>query len=434
MTKMTVSPCSGITGEISVPGDKSISHRSVILSAIAQGKSTITGFLRSEDCLNTLKIVEQIGADVVRADESIEIGGCAGEFSAPDGVLDCGNSGTGMRLLAGLLAGQAFESVLTGDASLNSRPMKRISDPLRLMGAHIDLTGDGGTAPMTIKGGGLQGIAYELPMASAQVKSCVLLAGLFAEGDTTVVEPKPTRDHTERMLIDAGAEIQVDGLNVKLIEGGGKKLRARDWVVPGDFSSAAFWLVCAASHEGSELHLRDVGLNPRRTALIGVLQRMGADIAVAMRNEGLSEPMGDITVKGTTLSCTEIGGAEIPNLIDEIPVLAVAAALGHGRTVIKDAQELRVKESDRIAVMVECLSQAGVTVEETDDGMIIEGMGSIRGGVEIDSCGDHRVAMAMSIAGLCSVEGITVKDTDCILTSYPSFWDDLNKVAEGCCA
>lgn len=434
MTEVTVSPCSGISGEVTVPGDKSISHRSVILSAIAAGKSTIRGFLDSEDCRNTLQIVEQIGADVIRKAESIEISGCGGEFKAPGGVLDCGNSGTGMRLLAGLLAGQSFESILTGDESLNSRPMKRISDPLRLMGARVDLTGGTETAPMTVQGGAVQGITYELPMASAQVKSCILLAGLFAQGDTTVVEPKPTRDHTERMLIDAGADIEVDGLRVKLAEGGAAKMRACDWIVPGDFSSAAFWLVCAASRPGAQVHIRGVGLNPRRTALIDVLQRMGADIEVAEASGGLSEPMGDITVKGSSLSCTEIGGAEIPNLIDEIPVLAVAAALGRGRTVIRDAAELRVKESDRIAVMVECLSQAGVSVEETDDGMIVEGVGAVPGGVSIDSHGDHRVAMAMSIAGLCSDEGITVKDTDCILTSYPSFWEDLNKLAEGCCA
>ncbi len=432
MNSVNVSPCSRILGEVAVPGDKSVSHRAAIISALASGTSTIYGFLESEDCLNTLKIVEQLGARVIRKGGAIDVTGCSGKLKAPASDLDCGNSGTGMRLLAGLLAGQPFESTLAGDESLSSRPMKRISDPLELMGAGVSLTGERGTAPVTIKGGGLKGIVYEPPVASAQVKSCVLLAGLFAEGDTSVVEQKPTRDHTELMLSDAGADVSVDGLKVTLKGGGAAKLQAREWVVPCDFSSAAFWLVGAASSEGAALRINNIGLNPRRTALIGVLKRMGADIDITVTSRAGDELAGDIKIKGAKLVGTEIGGAEIPNLVDEVPILAVAAALANGKTVIRDARELRIKESDRLAAMAECLSAAGASVQETEDGLIIDGSGSLKGGCEIDSRGDHRIAMAMAIAGLCSADGIKVNDVDCILTSYPSFWEDMDKVAEGC--
>lgn len=434
MSGVQISSCAGVRGELSVPGDKSISHRAAILSAVASGASSIAGFLESEDCLNTLKVLEQVGARVRREGDKIIVNGCGGHFSPSSSELDCGNSGTGMRLIAGLLAGQPFESVLTGDDSLKSRPMRRIKEPLELMGAHIELAGEKGCAPVRIQGGKLKGISYSLPMASAQVKSCTLLAGLFADGPTSVLEPKPTRDHTERMLAAAGADVQIDGLTVTLNKGQSyTSLRNRDWIVPGDFSSAAFWLVCAAAREGSKLLLKNVGLNPRRTALLDVLKRMGAQIQVQPVNLEDSEPAGDIMVEGRRLHAVEIGGAEIPNLIDEIPVLAVAAGLAEGRTVIRDAEELRVKESDRIAVMVASLKSAGVDAEEALDGMVIAGTGRIRGGAEIQSMGDHRIAMAMTVAGLCSEEGVTVCNTDCILTSYPSFWKDMKIITEGYC-
>lgn len=434
MNSISVSPCSRISGEVAVPGDKSVSHRAAIISALASGESAICGFLESEDCLNTLKILEQLGAGVSRRDGAIYVAGCSGKLKAPLGDLDCGNSGTGMRLLAGVLAGQPFESTLTGDASLSSRPMKRISDPLKLMGAAVSLTGEKGTAPVTIKGGALKGITYEPPMASAQVKSCVLLAGLFADGDTIVVEKKPTRDHTEIMLADAGADLRVDGLTVVLKQGGAWKLQAREWTVPCDFSSAAFWLVAAASCEGAALRINNIGLNPKRTALIGVLKRMGADIDISVTSRTGSELAGDIKIKGRQLVGAEVGGDEIPNLVDEVPILAVAATLARGRTVIRDARELRVKESDRLAAMAQCLVSAGGAVQETEDGLIIDGAGGLKGGCDVDSRGDHRIAMAMAIAGLCSADGVRVNDVDCILTSYPSFWSDMDKVAEGCCA
>jgi len=433
MRSVRVSPCAAISGELTVPGDKSISHRAAIISALASGTSSITGFLESEDCLNTLKIVGQLGAKISRNGSSVHIEGCAGKLHRPESDLDCGNSGTGMRLLAGVLAGQRFESRLIGDATLSSRPMKRISQPLELMGAKIALTGKKGTAPVTVHGGALKAIRYELPVASAQVKSCVLLAGLFAKGDTVVVEPEETRNHTELMLIDAGADLSVKGLTISLREGSAQKLVSRDWAVPGDFSSAAFWIVCAAALKGSKLVIHNVGLNPRRTALLSVLARMGADIHVRTKDTGASEPVGDITVRGANLKAAEIGGAEIPNLVDEVPILAVAAALAEGRTVVRDARELRVKESDRLSAISACLGEAGVDIEETEDGLIVNGTGTIEGGCTAGSMGDHRIAMAMAVAGLCAKDTIEVHDVDCILTSYPSFWDDLNKVAEGCC-
>jgi 3-phosphoshikimate 1-carboxyvinyltransferase len=432
MSAVRISPCASLSGQISVPGDKSISHRAAILSAIATGTSSIAGFLESEDCLNTLEIVEKLGAAVTRTSGRIEVTGCSGVLSQSSSDLDCGNSGTGMRLLAGLLAGQPFESRLTGDASLSSRPMKRIGDPLVKMGASVELTGEKGTAPITVRGGSITGIEYAVPMASAQVKSCILLAGLFSDDITTVIERRPTRDHTERMLIDAGADVVVEGLTVKLAGGGARKLQRRDWAVPGDFSSAAFWIVAASAIQGSELCLKNIGLNPRRTALIAVLQRMGADIQVTLTSGDACEMSGDIAVKGARLVGTEIAGDEIPNLIDELPVLSVAAALADGTTTISDAEELRVKECDRIAAMAENLKKAGVSLDEKPDGMVIEGKGLLVGGCEAESYGDHRIAMAMAIAGLCSKEGIRLNDIDCILTSYPSFWTDMDKLAEGC--
>lgn len=429
----TVQPRGRISGTISVQGDKSISHRAAMLSAAAQGQSAIEGFLASEDCLSTLAALESLGAGVERDGTTVRINGTGGRFRKPARPLDCGNSGTSMRLLSGLVAGQDFTCELTGDASLRSRPMKRIKEPLELMGAKVELTGDGGCAPVRITGGRLKGIEYRLPVASAQVKSCVLLAGLFAEGKTTVSEPQPTRDHTERMLKAAGAGVEVDGLKI-VVAGAGPGapgLKARRWFVPGDFSSAAFWLVAAACREGSDVTIENVGLNPRRTALIGVLRRMGAGIKVTEKCTGKGEePLGVIRVTGARLKGAEIGGEEIPALIDELPIAAVAGAFAVGRTVIRDASELRVKESDRIAAMAKNLRALGVSVVEKPDGMIVEGPAAIRGG-EVESFGDHRVAMAMAILALGAGAPVKINDVGCVNTSYPGFWDDMNKLAEG---
>jgi len=428
MDKKNISRADGIGGRLCVPGDKSISHRVAMLAALAGGVSEVRGFLESEDCLNTLKAMESLGAEVERDGAVIRIKGTGGVLRAPTGMLDLGNSGTGMRLLAGLLAGQPFVTEMTGDASLCSRPMGRISNPLAEMGARIELLGDGGCAPIRVHGGTVNAIRYELPMASAQVKSAVLLAGLAAAGETVVVEPRATRDHTERMLIAMGADLSVDGLVITLRSRGldGSVLKNGNWVVPGDFSSAAFWIVAASASAGSEVVIEGVGLNPRRTALLDVMRRMGAIIDVEMDAKSW-EPIGTIKVRGARLKATEVGGDEIPNLIDELPLVAVAGALADGVTVVRDAEELRVKESDRIATMATNLTAVGVDVAETDDGMRITG-GEVAGGVEVESFGDHRIAMAMAVLGLYASNPIQINDVACVATSYPEFWEDMEKI------
>jgi len=447
-----VRPCAGVHGPVRVPGDKSISHRVAMLSALASGVSTIKGFLLSEDCLDTLGALEFLGASVSRDGDVVRIRGTDGMFMAPSHPLDMGNSGTGMRLLAGLLAGQEFTSEMRGDASLSARPMMRIKEPLELMGAEVELRGPDGCAPVRITGGRLKGIKYALPVASAQVKSCVLLAGLFADGTTQVVEPKATRDHTERMLRAMGIDLESRDLTASVGGSGGKSLhlKHRDWDVPGDFSSAACWITASACMEGSEIVVERVGLNPRRTALAEVLRRMGAEIEVGPRtpddghrapeergrqaeNSGADtapewEPVGSVTVRGRGLRGTIVGGDEIPNLIDELPLIAVAGARAEGVTVIRDASELRVKESDRIASVAEGLASVGVAVEEKPDGMVIRGGTNIRGGVQIDSCLDHRVAMAMAVLGLSAAEPVRILNASCVSTSYPSFWDDFRRM------
>lgn len=428
----TVMPSGPINGALIVPGDKSISHRVAMLAGLADGESSITGFLRSEDCLSTLNAVEALGARVVMDGEAIRIGGTSGRFRTPDGELDMGNSGTGMRLLCGLLAGQELTAELIGDASLSSRPMKRIQDPLALMGAGLDLLGDGGCAPIRLVGKNLSGITYELPVASAQVKSCVLLAGLYASGDTTIVEPRQTRDHTERLMAALGIPIEVDGLRIRVsgCDQGAPRFQARKFDVPGDFSSASFWMVAAAASPGASVTIRNVGLNPRRTALLDVLRRMGAsvDCSVASEDGAAWEPAGTVTVTGGQLSGTTVCGDEIPNLIDELPIVAIAAALAEGETVIADASELRVKETDRIAAVARGLETIGVSVDEKEDGMIVGGGGNLKGGVEIDSYGDHRIAMAFAVASLFATDAVVIKDVACVATSYPEFWEHLRLV------
>lgn len=431
---ISIKPSARIQGRIRVPGDKSISHRAAILSAVADGRSHISGFLMSEDCVNTIKALQSLGAQASMKGTSVDMTGTGGRFRAPAGGLDMGNSGTGMRLMAGLLAGQPFTSEMTGDASLRSRPMKRIKDPLEQMGAKIELLGPNGCAPVRVTGGNLKGIEYKLPVASAQVKSCVLLAGMFASGNTAVVEPKATRDHTERMMLAAGAPIRQTGLRIEITGSGGKSpgLKPVNWVVPGDFSSAAFWMVAAACRSGGDVVIENVGLNPRRTALLDVLRRMGADVVVEVgaADSGVGEPLGTVRIRGRQLKGTEIGGDEIPNLIDELPVISVAGALAGGKTVIRDAHELRVKESDRIAVMARNLAAFGVKVDEKPDGMVVHGGSKITGGVEVDSHGDHRIAMSMSILTLFAARETRVTNIACVDTSYPSFWEHLNSLTD----
>jgi len=443
MKSKTVFPAK-LGGSVRVPGDKSISQRVAMLASLADGISKVTGYLNGEDARSTLSAMEQMGAKaefpgeatlpsptrLTWRDDALYITGVAGKLQQPDEPLNMGNSGTGTRLLAGLVAGAGIEVSMIGDASLSSRPMGRIRQPLELMGAHIGLTGKRGTLPMMICGGKLQGIGYLLPMASAQVKSCVLLAGLFAEGKTTVIEPRPTRDHTEKLFQALGIPIEIDGLEISIEGFGpeGPRFKARDFVVPGDFSSAAFWIVAIAARPGAELVLENVGLNPRRTALLDVMKRMGADIEVTV-TEGQGDPYGTITVRGATLKGTIIEGDEIPNLIDELPVIAVAGALAEGQTEIRDAAELRVKESDRIAEVVKTLSLFGVEVEEKEDGMIVSGPTALKTpDVAIDSHGDHRIAMSVAVLNSFSDGAITIDNVGCVDTSYPEFWTHMEEL------
>jgi 3-phosphoshikimate 1-carboxyvinyltransferase len=413
--------------EMTVPGDKSISHRAIMLAAIANGRGEITGFLPSEDCISTMNAFRQLGIEITRPDDTtVVIEGKRGHFTAPKGEIDCGNSGTTMRLLCGILAAQPFRSRLIGDASLSKRPMKRVMEPLAQMGAKITAEGERGSAPLVIEGGPLKAIEYTSPVASAQVKSAVLLAGLFAKGTTTLTEPVLSRDHTERMLAWHLLRPRKNGLSVSVI--GGQTLESRDFCVPGDISSAAFWLVAAAAQPGSHLLIKNVGLNPARTGVLAVLIRMGAQVNEIIENAEC-EPRGTVEIRGAHLRATIIGGAEIPNVIDELPILAVAAALAQGRTIIQDAHELRVKETDRIAAVARNLRAFGVTVDERDDGMEIEG-GAALHGAEVESFGDHRIAMAFAILASFAEGPSFIRNTDCVNTSYPGFYDTLRKLAK----
>ena len=412
-----------LTGNIRVPGDKSISHRSIMFSSIAEGTSHITGFLEGEDSLNTLRAFRAMGVDIQGPNEgkiSVKGVGMSG-LKKPAQPLDLGNSGTSMRLLAGLLSGQAFDVELTGDASLSKRPMKRVTEPLAQMGAKVDTT-DGDRPPLRISGGQkLHGFNYEMPMASAQVKSCCLLAGLYAAGKTCVTEPAPTRDHTERMLSAFGWPLKKTGSTV-CIEGPAK-LYACDIDVPADISSAAFFMVGASIADGSDIMLEHVGINPTRTGIIDILKLMGADISLHNQREVGGEPVADIRVKSAKLSGIDVPEELVPLAIDEFPVLFVAAACAQGKTVVTGAEELRVKESDRIQVMADGLQALGVDATPTQDGMVIHGReqgGKIHGG-RVHSRDDHRIAMAFSMAALCSDGQIEIEDCDNVNTSFPDF-------------
>ena len=418
-----------LRGTLTVSGDKSISHRAVMLGSLATGTTEIEGFLPGEDCLSTIRCFRSMGVQIEQNGSSVKVFGRGlRELTAPAGILDCGNSGTTTRLLSGVLAAQHFNSVLSGDASIQRRPMKRIMIPLRAMGA--DITGVSGNdcAPLSVHGKQLYGIHFNSPIASAQVKSAVLLAGLYASGQTTVTEPALSRDHTERMLRSFGAKVLTgnfeDRPSVTVTET--QNLYGTEISVPGDISSAAFFLVGASIVPGSEVVLRNVGINPTRDGVISALRAMGAKIEVLeVRNED-SEPAADLLVRYAPLHGTEIGGALIPRLIDELPVLA-AAAVAEGRTVIRDAAELKVKESNRIRTMAEGLSRLGAQVEETEDGLIIDGGAALHGGA-VESYSDHRIAMSFAILSLVTDGEVHISDPDCVNISAPTFYEDLKSL------
>ena len=418
MTSFVCSPGASVKGKIRVPGDKSISHRSIILSSIANGRSNISGFLQGDDSLNTIRAFRQMGVTIERNEDRVCVDGVGLHgLEAPADDLDMGNSGTAMRLLLGLLAGQSFDSRLIGDASLSSRPMRRVIDPLESMGALIE-SEVGGRAPLQVRAsGGLQATHYDMPVASAQVKSCLLLAGLYADGETVVHEPAPTRDHSERMLKAFGCEVESVDSVIRIR--GGQVLTACDVEVPADVSSAAFFMVAASIAPASDIILQHVGINPTRTGVIDILRLMGAEIELLNRREIGAEPVADIRVRSAQLNGIDIPLELVPLAIDEFPVLFVAAACARGTTRLSGAEELRVKESDRIQVMADGLSELGIETRVKDDGIVVEG-GQIGTGT-VDSHGDHRIAMAFSVASLRAVGEIHIEDCDNVKTSFPEF-------------
>ena len=430
----TVRRPSRLGGELTVPGDKSISHRSLILNAMAHGTARVTGLSNGEDVMSTMACLRGMGV-------AISLGDTPGEYTVesrgpvleePTDILDAGNSGTSMRLLSGLLAAQPFLSVITGDGSLRTRPMRRIVEPLQRMGAQVMGRQNGSLAPLAIQGGSLKGVEYELPVASAQVKSCIMLASLSADGPTVIHQPALSRDHTERMITAMGATVDEDGLALHLKPG---PLNAVDIAVPGDISSAAFWIVAGLCHPDSRVLVKGVGLNPSRTGIIDALQAMGAGDSLQLLNERTEggEPVADVLATTAQLHSTEIAGDMIPRILDEVPILAVAACFASGETVIRDAEELRVKESDRIATTVEELSRLGADIEAREDGMVIRGTGRLTGAT-CQSHGDHRLAMSLAICGLLADGDVDVHGAGDAAVSYPGFWDDLAALAPGLAA
>ena len=416
-----------IKGEINIPGDKSISHRSIMFGSLAKGSTKISNFLHAEDCLSTISCFRKMGIEVaIDKNEVIVHGKGLHGLSAPKDLLYTGNSGTTTRLISGILAAQKFDCRLTGDESIERRPMKRILTPLREMGANITSIRNNDCAPLEIKGSALHGIHYHSPIASAQVKSAILLAGLYADGETSVTEPALSRNHTELMLKNFGCDIDSLGKTATLKPG--NELYACDIIVPSDISSAAFFIVAGLVTPNSELLIHNVGINPTRSGIIKVVQDMNGNIELLNQRFSGGEPVADILVKSSNLIATTIEGDIIPTLIDEIPVLCILASLAKGTTIIKDAAELKVKESDRITAMCENLTNLGINATPTEDGMIIEGSDHICGG-KIKSYGDHRIAMSFAIASLISDSGITIDDFDCINISYPKFFETLKSVA-----
>lgn len=426
---MRIEPVPAVAGHVAVPGDKSVSHRAVLIAALCEGETRISGFGRSADTEATIAAVRRLGAEIDELDvDTLQVRGrgLAG-LRAPDAPLECGNAGTLMRLLAGILAGQKGRFELVGDESLSTRPMERVAEPLRRMGAHVETTD--GHAPLVVEGARLTAIDHALPVPSAQVKSAILLAGLQATGLTTIVEPIPTRDHTELLLEQAGARITRRPGSVTVE--GGRNLRLDAVDVPGDFSSAAPFLVAAATVPGSALTVHGVGLNPRRTGLLNILERMGARVAVYNRRRVGGEPAGDVEVRASDLVGATVAAEEVPSLLDELPLLALAACHARGDTVVSGAAELRVKETDRIEGIVEELRRIGGHVRATRDGFRVRGVPArLRGGI-VDSRGDHRLAMLGAVAGASSREGVELRGAEAVATSFPGFYELLEQVAPG---
>jgi 3-phosphoshikimate 1-carboxyvinyltransferase len=423
-----VEPASSLRGDLAVPGDKSISHRALLLGAIADGVSEIEGFGASQDTLATAAALRALGTVVAVEGDQVRIEGVGLRgLLAPAEPLECGNAGTLMRLLPGILAGQEGRFELVGDESLSSRPMERIAEPLRAMGATVETTD--GHAPLTIEGGSLRAVRWELPVASAQVKSCVLLAGLYAEsGRTTAVEPHPSRDHTERMLEAMGARVRRAPREASVWPA--ERLAPLRLTVPGDASSAAPFVLAATLLPGSQLRLHGVGLNPARTGFLGVLERMGARIAVFNRRAAGGEPVGDLEVEASELTATRIGPEEVPALVDELPLFALAAGMGHGDSVVTGAEELRVKESDRIEAVKDALRPLGIHIEARRDGFKVRGVPARpRGGSVVDARGDHRIAMLGAVAGLVSREGVELRGAETVAVSFPDFFAMLDSLA-----
>ena len=415
-----------LKGEVTVPGDKSISHRAVMFGALSQGITEVTNFLQGADCLSTIDCFRRLGIQIENTPEKIVIHGKGlHRLTQSDSILDVGNSGTTTRLISGILAGQTFETTLNGDASIQSRPMKRIMEPLSLMGADIVSLRGNHCAPLQIRGTALHGIHYHSKVASAQVKSCILLAGLYADGLTSVTEPSVSRNHTELMLRGFGANVLCEGKTASITPN--PELYGQKIEVPGDISSAAYFIAAGLLVPGSEILIKNVGINPTRDGLLRVCKAMGADITLLNKRETGGEPVADILVRHSSLNAAVIEGEIIPTLIDELPMIAVMACFAKGTTVIKDAAELKVKESDRIAVMVDNLSRMGAHITAADDGMIIEG-GYPLHGAEIDSHLDHRIAMSFAVAALAAEGETKILDADCVNISYPNFYKDLLKL------
>lgn len=417
-----------LKGKITVPGDKSISHRAVMFGSIAKGTTEIKGFLQGADCLSTIGCFRKIGVDIINDGNSVTVhGNGLRGLTAPDGILDVGNSGTTTRLISGILAGQKFTSVLNGDASIQKRPMDRVIKPLRMMGA--DICGHDGTGftPLTISPAGLSGIHYDSPVASAQVKSCILLAGLYANGTTSVTEPSLSRNHTELMLSAFGADIRSEGCTASIRPA--DELFGQSVHVPGDISSAAYFIAAGLLGDNNEILIENVGINPTRDGIIRVCRAMGGNIELLNERTESGEPVADLLVRSSSLHGTVVEGDIIPTLIDEIPVIAVLAAFADGKTVIRDAAELKVKESDRIATVVDNLSRMGADITGTDDGMIINGGNPLHGAV-IDTYMDHRLAMSFAIAALNADGTTTINDAEVVNISYPGFYKDLSKLSD----
>lgn len=419
---MKFTKCNGLRGEVTIPGDKSVSHRSVMFGSIAKGTTEIHNFLQGADCLSTIGCFRSMGVEIENNGDFVIVhGNGLRGLKKPETILDCGNSGTTTRLISGILSGQDFTVTLTGDASIQKRPMKRIITPLSMMGANIRSLNDNGCAPLEITGSLLHGIHYQSPVASAQVKSAVLLAGLYADGETKVTEPNVSRNHTELMLSCFGADVHTE--DTTAIIRPAKELFGQKIMVPGDISSAAFFMAAGLMIPNSEILIRNVGINPTRDGMIHVCKAMGADITL-MNVEKDGEPTADILVRSSDLKGTVIEGAVIPTLIDELPMIAAMACFAEGETIIKNAAELKVKESNRISVMVENLSAMGADVEETEDGMIIRGGRPLHGAV-IDSKLDHRIAMTFAVTGSCAEGETEILGAECVEISYPKFYEDL---------